>query len=341
MRWLAPLVLVALALGVAATARGGAPRPASFSNPAWSPDGTRIAWADASFGGSGNPDAELWTASADGSGASPLVKGLANGLFQVVWPQPDALLYDANFRVVRATVGGQLHVVLPDTGSTFAADARGDRVASSCDRCYGPITVAAVGSGKRVQLGGKGVAGGGATLSPNGSLIAFNRLTIKDARAGDWKSTGLWVARTNGTSYRRLDPRGTCASWSPAGDSIAYMTLEKSSLALRTIAPDGSHRRLLLLHGPVCSVPSSVEWSPDGKQIAYIDARKSNLVLLDVASLHTTTVTAFPSVTGMAWSPDGTRLLVTARPQQTACSSLWTVAANGTGAALLRQCPTA
>lgn len=296
--------------------------PRSFGEPAWSPDGTKVAWANLPFTGGGESEAEIWTANADGTGAAPLLKGFRNGLFQVVWTQSNTLLFDANFQVFRATPNGRYHFVLPSTGSTFTTAARGDRVASVCDRCNGPIMLATVATGKRVEL----VAGADPTLSPDGARIAFSR-------------NGLWVERTNGTSLRRIDRSGSCPTWSPAGNLIAYTAPEKSGLVLRVIAPDGSRRRVLLTAGAlVCSVPLSLAWSPDGTRIAYATPGWGPLVVLDVASRRTTTVTAFASVTGVAWSPDGTRLLVTARPRDTACSSLWLVGADGTGAALVRHC---
>ncbi|HEV7134330.1 MAG TPA: hypothetical protein VGN27_11435, partial [Gaiellaceae bacterium] len=304
MRRLVPLALVALALGPAAT---GA---AAYANPAWSPDGTKIAWTT---------DTEIWTANADGTGAAALATGFGNGLFQLVWPQLDALLFDANFQVFQLSASGGYHIAMKGAGFTFSADARGTRVASSCERCYGPVVVTTVATGKRVRFGGKGVAGGGATLSPDGSRIAFDRLT-QDPKTKQWTGRGLWVARTNGTGLRPLDRAATCATWSPAGNLIAYFTAEKSSLALRVIAPDGTHRRLLLMRGPTCAVPAGVVWSPDGTRLAIVNARTGRLSLLDVASGRSTPVPAFASVTGVAWSPDGTRLLVAARPAATACS---------------------
>lgn len=323
-----------LALGLSASTAVSASGGRTLDLPVWSPDGAQIAWGSQPFGTPGGPSAaQIWTATADGSGAKPLVGGLRNGLFQVVWPRPGALLYDANFQVVRAGTDGSHKVVLADTGFTFTTDTHGDRVASSCDRCNGPISVVTVATGKHVRIGGKSTSNGGATLSPDGSRVAFGHAVYDNAK-GLYVGRGLWVANANGTRAHRIAREGGCATWSPAGDLIAYQVLG----SLRTVAPDGSHSRVLVTKGPVCSVPVSLAWSPDGKQIAYIDAKSGRLVLLNVTSRHATTVGQFTSVTGVAWSPDSTQLLVTARPDPSACSSLWRIGADGSGARLLVGC---
>jgi Tol biopolymer transport system component len=331
---LVPLGAIVLALGLAASTAVSASGGGTLGLPAWSPDGTQIAWGREPFSNAGGPSAaQIWTAAADGSGAKPLIGGLRNGLFQIVWPRPKTLLYDANFQVFRGGTDKSHTIVLADTGFTFATDTRGDRVASSCDRCNGPIVVVTVATGKHVRIGSKSTSNGGATLSPDGSRIAFGH-AVYDKAKGQYAGRGLWIANANGTRMHRIAREGGCATWSPAGDLIAYQVLG----SLRTIAPNGTHSRVLVTRGPVCSVPVSLAWSPDGKRIAYIDAKSGRLVLVDVASRHTTTIDRFTSVTGVAWSPDSTQLLVTARPDPSACSSLWQIGADGSGARLLAGC---
>lgn len=325
---------IALALGLTASTAVSAGAGGTLDLPAWSPDGTHIAWASEPLSTPGGPSAaQIWTAAADGSGAKPLIGGLRNGLFQIVWPQPDTLLYDANFQVVRARTDRSHRIVLADVGFTFTTDAHGDRVASSCDRCNGPIVVVTLATGKHIRIGGKGTANAGAALSPDGSHIVFNR-TVYDKATDQYVGRGLWVANANGTRMHRITKDGGCAVWSPGGDRIAYQLLG----SLRTIAPDGTHGRVLVTKGPVCSVPVSVAWSPDEERIAYINAKSGRLVFVDVATRQATTVGALASVTGVAWSPDSTQLLATARPNPSACSSLWRINADGSDAQLLVSC---
>ncbi len=331
------LLVAGLALALATAARAGT-GPRTFDLPAWSPDGASVAWADEPFGGA-DAEAEIWTAAADGSGAAPLLRGFRNGLFELVWTASNTLLFDANFQVFRATPDGRYRHVTPPTGSTFATDARGTRVASACDRCNGPVFVWSLTGGPTAKLGGKGVTGGDPSLSPDGARIVFNRAVVVDAKNGVWRGQGLWIARTDGRSLRRLATIGYCASWSPDGGAIAYDALVGTHLQLRVVAPDGSHDRLLLERGPVCSVPASLAWSPDGTRLALRFNRR-----LDVLDLATRTIRAIQGtagVTGMAWSPDGTKILVTAPKAGSSCASLWLAQADGSGTTLLRDCGSA
>jgi hypothetical protein len=60
--------------------------------------------------------------------------------------------------------------------------------------------------------------------------------------------------------------------------------------------------------------------------------------LIDIASGQPRKVTGFSEVTGFAWSPDSSQLLITARPQRFACSSLWRVNRNGSNRKLIVRC---
>jgi Tol biopolymer transport system component len=312
----AVLLLAAL---VGASPAGSAGGYRVLEMPAWSPDGTRIAWASQSI--LSNGPAAIWTANPDGSSPRQLIGGLMS-FSELVWPQPGMLLYEANDDVVRISPSGARKTVLTGaTGIGFATDTRGDVVATSCFQCQAsPILIGSTTTGKRSEIGGKGTSNADPAFSPDGSRLVFTR-------NGD-----LWIADRDGTHTRLLKRGAGCASWSPAGNVIAYFV----GSAFYAITPAGTHARLLLASGPGCQgPPASFAWSPDGKTIAYGGGNARSLTLLDVATGHTTALKKFTHVAYLAWSPDSSRLLVTAPAD---CPSLWRVDADGSHAAKLVGC---
>lgn len=330
-----PAVLIAAVLVCSGTA-GSASTYRFLELPAWSPDGTKIAWASQPIESSGG-SITIWTANADGSSPKQLIGGFRNGLTDLVWPQPTMLLYDANFDVTRIGLDRSHKVIIAATGSGFAADTRGDWVASSCDQCQtGPLTVANTQTGKRYLIGAKGTSNGDASFSPDGSRIVFNHATL-DASTGRITNGGLWIVNRDGTNLHSLNLSGACASWSPSGNLIAYLKPSPAGigLALHTITTTGAHDRMLIRRGPDCSAPASFAWSPNGKSIAYEGGNGRTLFVVNVATGRTTKLKQFTQVSYLAWSPDSTRLLVTAPSD---CPSLWRVDANGADAQKLFHC---
>jgi hypothetical protein len=73
----------------------------SISNPTWSADGTRIAWAQLKYFGF----QQIWVAAADGSHARRL-GGPIEGLGQVTWLSANKLIYWTNWKLFRLTTAG-------------------------------------------------------------------------------------------------------------------------------------------------------------------------------------------------------------------------------------------
>jgi Tol biopolymer transport system component len=326
--------LLAAALALAAPAGHAAALPANFVDPVWSPDGSAIAWENAPLLGGASSE-QVWTAAPEGSGAR-LVAGRLDSVLQLAWPEQRTLLYDANFQLFTLGLDGTTTRIAASAG--YNVSVAGGRVAwgsAGCGFCHGPVVVLTPSTGRRVSIGGVAAANADPSLSPDGTRVVFDRAVL-DRRSGEYAhGLGMWVASTDGTGLRRLTALGGCPSWSPDGGRILYVA---RGGALRTIRPDGSGDTLLLAHAPPCSYPASFVWSPDGRTIALRDAPSGRLELLDAATRQLRDVRAFHEVTSIAWSPDSSQLLVTARPRAHACSSLWRVGADGTGARLVARC---
>jgi Tol biopolymer transport system component len=314
--------------------------------PVWSPDGTQIAWASRVLSASGvhdpskpPPDDEIWVASADGSGARPLAHDVSP-VYQLVWTPQAGLLYNWGYKIVRLSLDGASTLVAPVESVAVAVDATADLLAwgsTDCGRCYGPVVVLRLTSGRRVKIGGSNILNAYATVSPDGSHVAFARY-YRDAKTGYYnRPGGIWTASTDGSHLRKLTADGCGPNWSPDGRHIAYLD---GNGALRIIAPAGGRSTRLLATGPPCGSPPSYSWSPDSKRIAFLDKSGRHLSVLNVATHKTTPVGGvhFDAIIGFAWSPDSTQLLISARTTMLGCASLWIAPAKGTPLRRLRNC---
>lgn len=101
------------------------------------------------------------------------------------------------------------------------------------------------------------------TFSPNGKQIAYLVPGTDDGH--------LWVADADGSdAHEILADKAKVLDgvsglqWSPEGDRIAMANTYQGSLAIYTVAPDGSDFTKVITGG---FLPY---WSPDGSQIAYL-----------------------------------------------------------------------
>jgi dipeptidyl aminopeptidase/acylaminoacyl peptidase len=108
-------------------------------------------------------------------------------------------------------------------------------------------------------------------LSPDGSQVAFVRVTVADKK--DDYDTALWIVSTKGGDPRLLTagPRDTSPQWSPDGQRLAFV---------RSVEKDGKRQPpqiyVLYMAGgeatQVTKLPKGASrptWSPNGKMIAF------------------------------------------------------------------------
>ena len=303
----------------------------SMRTPAWSPDGTQIAWAE--FSGA---EGRIWLASSNGSNAHPVTQRI-DALFQVAWLPGDQFLYDANFRLFRLPLKS-LRAVRFGSGIYFSTNPAGTisawAAADDCPQCYGPVNVRALSGGPTTSLGGAKVQNGAPTIAPDGRSVAFQRFFLDKASGEYSQGGGIWVSSTSGGPLKQIVSGGACPDWSPDGRQIAYV----DGSNLRLVAPGGGPSTLLLRRRATCDLEFPPTWSPDSGNVAIVD-NLGRLLIVNVATRRARVVTntAIGSVGGFAWSPDSTKLLVTAEAKTTSCT-LWAVTTSGSATALRRTC---
>jgi Tol biopolymer transport system component len=153
--------------------------------------------------------------------------------------------------------------------------------------------------------------------SPNGATILFGRSLCSSGTS----IPELYTVPAGGGAVHDLGFRGSQATWGPS--RIAYVGLapagEPAGSFIWTANPDGTDP--VPVNGS--SGAGNPAWSPSG-QLAYL---RNNHRTVVVGSSQSTFPFAY--VLAFAWSPDGTRLVITARATATAPYDVYTVNPSG------------
>ncbi|MEM8706115.1 MAG: hypothetical protein AAGE98_06630, partial [Actinomycetota bacterium] len=209
---------------------------ADLRDPAWSPDGSRLALAveDA-------PGDRLLTADADGTNAAFVEFDLPG---TIEFPRGPAWSPDGTRIASSVIIDGDQHIVVSDPDGSNA------------------IAISAVGVDPPT-------GNGNPAWSPDGSRIVWN------GRQGFFSSE-LFVADADGSNRALItddgvDPTDNAgATWSPDGSRIAWRGTVDSTRVILTSAPDGSDRTDVSSTGDLPSLDVSVpRWSHDGTKLLW------------------------------------------------------------------------
>jgi serine/threonine protein kinase len=305
---------------------GGAKRPlptADAVQPAWSPDGSRIAYWGTAEGGR----RDIWTVAADGSGGPVQVTSDAAIDWSPVWSPDGRWLYfssDRNgtmniWRVAIEQATGRVTsepspVVVPAASvGAFSISKDGKAL------LYGTATIATtlhampfdpasarfVGSPQVVLRGGQQIDY--IDVSPDGRWIAFGSADRQE---------DLFLVRTDGTGFRQItdDPyRDRGPRWSPDGSRLAFYSNRQGPYEIWAIRPDGSRLELLARAPDSANGLIRPTWAPDGRRLAAknIHTRTPLLINLDRPVETRAQPLAAAAATGLipqSWSPNGERI---------------------------------
>ena len=185
--------------------------------------------------------------------------------------------------------------------------------------------------------------------SPDGERIAFVSNRADSVGAG--KQVHLYDVAADGADLRRLATGPIVhhpPQWSPDGELIAYVNFEDNDQrdpAIYVVGAEGRDQHYQRLSDAV----SGPAWSPDGQRIAFAKVDGEGVALYTVAADGTderrlAAVEGWVAHRGesgpakawirtVAWSPDGTKILVLANEE--ASAGVQIIAADGSGHAML------
>ena len=198
---------------------------------------------------------------------------------------------------------------------TRIAYTRFDHTGLSCKGCAGSLAVAdADGSHARILTtpSGDEYADEDASWSPDGSQILYTGSSVS-------KESGLFVVPAAGETERDLHVAGFDASWGPT--RIAYLRTVGEAVAVWTALPDGSDPQQVAKAGGT-DTPRAPAWSRDGR-LAYL---QGSAVVVAGKRVEL----PFHLIGDLAWSPDGTRFLLTGIRPGAAVADAYSVRTDGT-----------
>jgi Tol biopolymer transport system component len=311
--------------------------------PAWSPDGTQIAYVGPGFMEPGGSLNQLRVATLDGGGTRVISSFQAGAqlvnevrfassrriVFDVV---PDGLLERIDPPSGRAAQIGSV-VLLSNPQESFDVSADGRTVAftgSARSLTTSKLAVDAVGvvpSGgghARVLPKPRNADDEQPSLSPDGRQLVFARVIDGATRPSQ---PSLLVEATSGGAPRRLGVEGNWPQWSPNGRYIAYLgRYHFAYRRLEVVPAAGGSPRVL------ASNATSLSWSPDSTRLVYSTNTALHTVTLGGKMRRLSLGPLLIGYETPQWSPDGTRIAFTAiRPSDRVHTRVYVVNADGTG----------
>ena len=241
--------------------------PPRRGDPAWSPDGTQLAYRR----GSGGGGQDLVVANADGSGETVIASG---GAEEPAWsPDGTKVAYEA----------------IPNPGTNFRE-----------------IFVVAATGGTPTQLTFDSNSFS-PTWSPDGARIAFVRLSRPPDGMGDPPKYAIWTMNANGSNVVRITGsdqlNDLSPDWSPDGSRIVFSRFSSVGGPSQLVVKDVNSGGEAILLNEYAVYP---DWAPDATRVLYLDI-DGNLKTVKADGTNVVLVRApdstFATYPGADWQP--------------------------------------
>jgi TolB protein len=124
---------------------------------------------------------------------------------------------------------------------------------------------------------------GAPAFSPDGTRIAFHRDPAGDASMNH----DIWVMNADGTGQTRLTSgpgNNLGPTWSPDGTKLAFDSDRSGSRDIFTMNADGTSQANLAWNSP--QIDSDPDWSPDGQKLLFVSGRGGGGTVVSVWSAN-------------------------------------------------------
>lgn len=268
------LIFGALLIAIALAVGNSSPEDSVSSQPAWSPDGDRIAFIAGREG-----QAELSTVNVESLEVSRITKDSVSDKRPAWTPGGDQIAFASNRD---GQAGRDLYTINPSNGQITRLTYRPEVLdtdpswtPSQGDQVSQTIVFASNRNGDNMEIYAmdiqtnaitrltfrEGTQDANPTISPDGSRIAFQS-KIDD----NWE---IFVMDANGENIKQLtfNPADDIEpAWSPQGNQIGFSTNRAENYEIYRMDVDGSNKTNLTQNKANDTWPS---WSPDAGQIAF------------------------------------------------------------------------
>jgi TolB protein len=166
-----------------------------------------------------------------------------------------------------------------------------------------------------------------------GTRGAFNtRIAYISAQSGEARKYVLQVADTDGFNPQTVlesDEPLMSPSWSPDGQSLAYVSFENDRPEIFVQHLATARRSKITGFQGINGAPA---WSPDGKKLAIVLSkdRSADIYTIEIASKKLTRLTSHRAIdTEPVWTPDGEKIIFTS--DRSGSPQLYEMSADGRG----------
>jgi Tol biopolymer transport system component len=266
---------------------------AAVTDPAWSPDGRRLAltWHETGSEYQRFTEDDIYVMEGDGDSLRPVTtQRPGESSFDPTW-SPEA---------------------------SHVAYLRSSEVASESPTRFGRLTTAEEDGSNVRPLGANGLVAD-PEWSPDGREIAIVVPTLR-SDVPTVTNTDVYIVDVATGRRRALvaspDVFESSPAWSPDGSQVAFArwrpaTQFDGKASIHVVGRDGSGARQVLAHQHYAAGAFNLSWSPDGTELAFETSPSALCVAISVVAVETgavrplTTCTrAFESTVSPSWQPD-------------------------------------